>query len=213
MTSVAKTGAYGDIAPPAASTTVPLPLPIQTTLKDGTPVILTQVNVANEESATLATLQSMLNHEIAQGDTYPHEFEMDEVAFKAYFLSGSAFMLTDLDRKTIMGTFYVKPNYPGRCSEICNGGFITHKDWRGKGVGKILGKAFLVLAPKLGYKGSVFNLVFETNVASVNLWRSLGFHEVGRIPKAGRLKGHGQRVTAIVFHYDFETLPHGGYTM
>jgi len=56
-----------------------------------------------------------------------------------------------------------------------------------------------------GYKASVFNLVFENNIASVRLWHSLGFREVGRIPKAGRLRNSpDQLVDAIVFYYDFE---------
>ncbi|ORY50046.1 hypothetical protein BCR33DRAFT_713624 [Rhizoclosmatium globosum] len=66
-----------------------------------------------------------------------------------------------------------------------------------------MGRAFTVLAPLLGYRASIFNLVFVTNVASVQLWRGLGFSEVGRIPGAGRLKGQEGYVDAIVFHYDF----------
>lgn len=25
----------------------------------------------------------------------------------------------------VAGCFYVKPNFPGRCSHVCNGGFIV----------------------------------------------------------------------------------------
>lgn len=63
------------------------------------------------------------------------------------------------------GTFYIKPNFPGRCSHvsylsnllsefdihwICNGGFIVNKDHRGKGVGKLMATSFLKIAPALG---------------------------------------------------------------
>jgi hypothetical protein len=37
----------------------------------------------------------------------------------------------------------------------------------GKGYGKALGKSYLHYGPKLGYRGSVFNLVYVNNVASV----------------------------------------------
>ncbi|CAO3649687.1 unnamed protein product [Cunninghamella echinulata] len=50
-----------------------------------------------------------------------------------------------------------------------------------------MGECFPVVASTLGYKASVFNLVFENNTASVKIWKRLGFQEVGRIPKAGRL--------------------------
>jgi RimJ/RimL family protein N-acetyltransferase len=58
----------------------------------------------------------------------------------------------------------------------------------------------------------MFNLVFESNVASIKLWRRLGFKEIGRIPKAGRLRGQGATpdtegyVDAIQFYWDFETM-------
>lgn len=58
--------------------------------------------------------------------------------------------------------------------------------FRGIGVGIAMGEAFKVLVPAIGYKASVFNLVFENNVASVAIWKKLGFQQVGRIPKAGR---------------------------
>lgn len=67
-----------------------------------------------------------------------------------------------------------------------------------------MGESFPVLAAALGYQASVFNLVFENNVASVKIWRRLGYQEVGRIPKAGRLANSpGKLVDAIIFYKDF----------
>lgn len=59
-----------------------------------------------------------------------------------------------------------------------------------------------------GYKGSVFNLVYVNNVASVKIWDSLGFTRAGLIPKAGLLKSAtagepDEYVDAIVFHKSF----------
>lgn len=86
------------------------------------------------------------------------------------------------------GFYYIKPNYPGRSSHICNAGFIVPTTLRGLRLGSTLARNYLVLAPALGYRASVFNLVYETNVASVKIWERLGFAVVGRIPKAGLLK-------------------------
>ena len=75
---------------------------------------------------------------------------------------------------------------------------------RGLGAGVAMGEAFKVLVPAIGYKASVFNLVFENNPASIAIWRKLGFQEIGRVPKAGRLKNSPDKlVDALVFHYDF----------
>ncbi|OMH86366.1 L-azetidine-2-carboxylic acid acetyltransferase [Zancudomyces culisetae] len=162
-------------------------------------------------------LTSLLDKVIEDGDTYPHEHEMGVDGFKSYFLSGEAFVLfnehTDFWVDTIenwnenvMGLFYVKPNYPGRCSHVCNGGFITAPRYRSMGVGLEMGKAYLVVAPLIGYVCSLFNLVFVTNGPSLTLWKKLGFHQIGTLPKAGRLKGYppNEYVDAAIFYYDFQ---------
>jgi ribosomal protein S18 acetylase RimI-like enzyme len=66
-----------------------------------------------------------------------------------------------------------------------------------------MGTMFLTLAPLLSYKLAMFNLVFVNNEASISLWRKLGFKEIGRVPKAGKLKGSNDLVDAIMFLYDF----------
>lgn len=52
--------------------------------------------------------------------------------------------------ESILGMFYVKPNYPGRSSHNCNGGFVVPPVARGLKVGMSLGKAYLHFAPLLG---------------------------------------------------------------
>jgi hypothetical protein len=50
-----------------------------------------------------------------------------------------------------------------------------------------------------GYVYSVFNLVYESNIASCRLWDSLGFDRIGRVPGCGQLKGHEKLVDAIQY--------------
>ncbi|KAF9402013.1 hypothetical protein BGX21_011504 [Mortierella sp. AD011] len=169
-------------------------------------------------------MQQVFNEEVERGDTYPQEFILDVSQFENYFFSGDSFVLirghyqlaTEVEQrkdakdwqKDLLGFFYIKPNFP-----ICNGGFIVNSHQRGLGIGSILGKAFLKIVPIIGYKASMFNLVFVSNVASIKLWRRLGFREIGRVPKAGRLRGQGAQdeaesyVDAIQFYWDFETMP------
>jgi ribosomal protein S18 acetylase RimI-like enzyme len=49
-----------------------------------------------------------------------------------------------------------------------------------------MGTSFLHYAPALGYRGSVFNLVYADNPASLRIWDRLGFQRVGLIPGAGK---------------------------
>jgi len=51
--------------------------------------------------------------------------------------------------KLCLGSFYIKPNYPGRSSHVCNGGFLVSDKARGRGVGRLMGECYLEYAPRL----------------------------------------------------------------
>ncbi|KAL0484942.1 L-azetidine-2-carboxylic acid acetyltransferase [Acrasis kona] len=196
--------AYGTISTPTSVQDVSSLLPIKLESKGNHFIFIDRVDQNDEEQ--LSKLHEMLNHEIRNGNSYPQEAELTREQWKAYFLSAEAFVSKN-EEGEVMGTFYIKPNFPGRCSHICNGGFITAINHRRKGAAKAMAQAFLILAPALGYKASMFNLVFETNVASVELWKSLNFQQIGRVPNAGRLKnarGEEQFVDALIFYNDFQ---------
>ena len=75
------------------------------------------------------------------------------------------------------------------------------------GVGSIAGHSYLYYGPACGYHGSVFNLVYASNMASVRIWERLGFRTIGIVPKGGRLKtkhgGEEEFVDALVVYGDF----------
>ncbi|CAF0912507.1 unnamed protein product [Rotaria sp. Silwood1] len=224
--------AYGKIDRPKEydSSKLELLLPIENTTKSNQLVsvhsLTTVLKQLEDESKLICYLQSLLNKEIEVGNTYPQKFPLNLSEFKNYFLCGEAFIVINSGKKlsidifnnlekAILGTFYIKPNFPGRCSHICNGGFITSDIYRNQGVAKIMALAFIEIAPLLGYKASMFNLVFANNTPSVHLWRSLGFQEIGRIPNAGYLikkketteqtnaEVEEEFVDAIMFYYSF----------
>ncbi|GET39616.1 GCN5-related N-acetyltransferase [Microseira wollei NIES-4236] len=150
-------------------------------------------------------VRNLLNAVILEGKTYPQEQPLSESEFAAYWLSSDAFVARAIDDTTtsgpgeVLGSFYLKPNFPGRSSHICNAGFIVQRGERGKGIGRVMGEAMLEIAASRGYQGVMFNLVFETNIPSLNLWQSLGFQTIGRIPKAALLV-EGQVVDALILY-------------
>ena len=85
---------------------------------------------------------------------------------------------------------------------MCNAGFVVNHEKRGLGLGKELGRKYLVWAPQLGYVYSVFNLVFETNIASLKIWDGLGFERIGYVKNVAVLKGHKHLVGAHMFGKD-----------
>ena len=191
-------------------------LPYNTKLPDGT-----SVQVAPFLESEWQAGMDLMNLIIREGRSWPFDQEFETVdSYRSYFLSHAAFVVrtcndsgNDDDESThkgvtdVMGCFYIKPNYPGRCSHVCNGGFITAPAHRNRGVARLMGNMFLRIARDLGYKSAYFNLVFESNQASVNLWESLGFKRVAILEKAASLKGIEGLDTAFGYRYDLETLP------
>jgi hypothetical protein len=55
------------------------------------------------------------------------------------------------------------------------------------------------LIEEKGYTYSVFNLVYETNVASCRIWDALGFKRIGRVRGCGNLKSYDEPVDAIIY--------------
>ena len=97
-------------------------------------------------------------------------------------MTHEVFVLKTENSKIVVGGFYIKPNFPGRCDDFCNAGFIVDNTFRNQGAGRIMGTIYITLAKLLGYRASFFNLVFANNKPAVHLWKSLGFQELNIIP-------------------------------
>ncbi|KAL6055348.1 N-acetyltransferase aca1 [Balamuthia mandrillaris] len=180
---------------------VKLTLPITATLKDGRTTL--ELDYIKEEEHEV--VRAMLNEVIEEGMTYPQREVLDPQEFREYFLKADAFVARLVEGGEspyeVVGTFYIKPNFPGRCDHICNGGFIVKPAYRQLGIGRAMAEHFLDFARRLGYRAAMFNLVFATNLPSLRLWRSLGFKEIGIVPRAGEL-ANGRFVDAHQFYYD-----------
>lgn len=188
--------------------------PLHLTLEDGeTKATAYPITSAGQVPAGLLSyMNDEMNMEIERGQTYPIFETLELETYKHYWFDSFACILLigsdpvigeECDwSQRFLGTFYIKPNYPGRCSHNCNGGFVVNSAIRGKRIGSTLGRIYLKWAPRLGYTYSVFNLVFETNVASVKIWERLGFEKIGRIKGAARLRGYAKPVDAIMYGKD-----------
>ncbi|WP_372369760.1 N-acetyltransferase family protein [Candidatus Uabimicrobium sp. HlEnr_7] len=86
--------------------------------------------------------------------------------------------------QVILGTYYIKPNQQGLGSHICNCGYISASQARGKGVGSLMCKHSLEEAKKIGFLAMQYNLVVSTNEGAIRLWKKFGFEIVGTIPQA-----------------------------
>ncbi|KAJ4135963.1 Protein spt10 [Fusarium equiseti] len=192
--------------------------PRQVTLRDRQTVatIVPFVSKHQVPKSLIAYLCDQINKEIEGGDTYPMMEPFAADNFGSYWFQnfGAIMLLGNVERaedvvegkdwsRECLGSFYIKPNYPGRSSHVCNAGFLVTDAARNRGVGRLMGEAYLDWAPRLGYTYSVFNLVYETNVASCRIWDALGFKRIGRVKGCGNLRSFpGQLIDAIIYGRD-----------
>ena len=164
-------------------------LPAYKNLKNGIQVELDYMHSHESEQ-----VRKLLNLTIIEGKSYPQKQALTKLEFDAYWLLGHSFVVKSIvpNNKSypqeILAAFYIKPNFSGRCSHICNAGFIVQPQMRGQGIGRFMGETMLAIAPSLGYQAVMFNLVFETNIPSIKLWESLKFQTIGRIPFSVKLE-------------------------
>lgn len=188
--------------------------PRQVTLRDRvtTATIIPFTSQHQVPPSLLAYLSDQLSKEIENGDTYPMMDTMSADKFASYwFQNFGAIMLTGAYQSPnevvegknwaveCLGSFYIKPNYPGRSSHVCNAGFLVTDAARNRGVGRLMGESYIDWAPKFGYSYSVFNLVYETNVASCRIWDALGFKRIGRVKGAGNLKSYPGQLIDVCY--------------
>ncbi|XBW35840.1 hypothetical protein QEN19_001412 [Hanseniaspora menglaensis] len=165
-------------------------------------VISVPVYSASEISnGLLEVMYNNFNEEIINGHTYPQYEPYDSIEdFKNYWFHSFTCILLKKDnsytevtdfikREDItnwedfyLGSFYIKPNYVGRCSHVCNAGFFIPSKYRGLKISYRLGQLYLQYAPKLGYSQSIYNLVYVNNIGSWKTWEKLKFKRIGTIP-------------------------------
>lgn len=146
-----------------------------------------QVELDRMRPDEIELVREFFNRIVNEGKTYPQQQPLNESEFGTYWSNHDAFVVRRIEASSqpqIIGAFFIKPNFPGRCSHICNAGFIVEQNWRGLGIGRWMGESMLKIAADLGYQAVIFNLVFATNIASLQLWESLGFVVLSRIPQA-----------------------------
>jgi hypothetical protein len=158
-------------ASPFPTADSPLPTEIfarQVVLRDRTTTAtLLPFSSANQVPLSLLSyLCDQLNKEIEKGDTYPMMDAMPLETFGPYWFAnfGAVMLLGHVETaedlrvledrgdswdKMCLGSFYIKPNYPGRSSHVCNGGFLVTDASRNRGVGRLMGETYLDWAPKL----------------------------------------------------------------
>lgn len=146
-----------------------------------------------------AALSQMLLPVFRDGDTYTVDPKVTAPDALAYWTAPEkTVFVAELSGRTL-GTYYIRRNQEGGGAHVCNCGYITSPDARGKGIARAMLDHSLREARTQGYRAMQFNFVIANNTRAIEIWRHAGFATVGRLPDAFRHPTDGY-VDALVMH-------------
>ena len=146
-----------------------------------------------------SAIWSVIGPTIAAGETNAIDRNSTEAEGLAYWLGSGSEVFVAEDDGAILGTYYLRQNQAGGGRHVCNGGYITSAEARGRGVARAMCEHSLKQARAQGYRAIQFNFVVSTNERAVKLWQSLGFDIVGRLPGAFDHPAHGYVDALVMF--------------
>ena len=147
------------------------------------------VKVEAYERKHIKAAVEIWNEVVRAGVAFPQEDELDETSgdkfFKAQSFTGLA---VDDTSGEVLALYILHPNNVGRCSHISNASYAVRADLRGKHIGEFIVKHCIEKARELGFRILQFNAVVASNIHARNLYKRLGFIELGIIPGGFRMK-------------------------
>jgi ribosomal protein S18 acetylase RimI-like enzyme len=136
---------------------------------------------------------------IRAGETLALPRDMTREAALAYWMSPDTDVFVSEEDGAIVGSSYVRANYPGGGAHVANAGYVTAITAIGRGVARAMCAHSIEHARARGFRAMQFNFVVSTNDRAVWLWQAMGFAIVGRLPGAFAHPTHGD-VDALVMY-------------
>lgn len=137
---------------------------------------------------------------IRAGRTYALDPAMGEAEALAFWLGpGKAVFVAEDEEGRVLGTYFLRTNQAGGGAHVCNCGYMTAAEARGRGIARAMAEHSFAEAKARGYRAMQYNFVVSTNESAVRLWQSLGFEIVGRLPEAFRDPAAGYVDALVMF--------------
>lgn len=145
------------------------------------------ITVREYKSEDAHTAAEIWNEVVRDGVAFPQENEMNDREADEFFRSQSYTGIACDESGRIYGLYILHPNNIGRCGHISNASYAVSSSARGKGVGRAVVTDCIKKAKELGFGILQFNAVVASNTAALVLYKSLGFTQLGIIPRGFRL--------------------------
>lgn len=135
-----------------------------------------------DENALYAIFKSVVD----SGTEFPYESSSLTEFHRHFFAPQTEVYVCHNAEGEVVGGFYIKPNFSGRCAHIANAAYMVKNSYRGQGIGTWLVSASLEIAKNAGFRSMQFNMVLSQNTIALKLYDKFGFKIVGTIPEAVR---------------------------
>jgi ribosomal protein S18 acetylase RimI-like enzyme len=132
----------------------------------------------DDRDAIWAILEPM----IRAGETYPLPRDMTREQAFAFWFSPEKEVFVWEEHGPVLATHFLKANQQGGGAHVANCGYVTSQQAQGRGIARAMCLHSLERAKQRGFRAMQFNFVVSSNTRAVNLWSSLGFQTVGRLP-------------------------------
>lgn len=143
---------------------------------------------------------SVWNEVVLDGIAFPQKEILDENTGMEFFTSQTyTGVAVNEDTDEIVGIYILHPNNVGRCGHICNASYAVKSDFRGNHIGEMLVKHCIDKARESGYGILQLNAVVATNRPALELYKKLGFVQLGVIPNGFLMKDG--KYEDIIPHY------------
>ena len=158
------------------------------------------IKVRRYNNSDAAEAMEIWNSVVREGIAFPQLEELTEYTADEFFSSQSySGIAVDENTGEVVGLYILHPNNVGRCGHICNTSYAVREGKRGLHIGEQLVKDSLRVGAEQGFRILQFNAVVASNVHALHLYKRLGFHQLGVIPRGFLMKdGHYED---IVLHY------------
>ncbi len=142
------------------------------------------MNIREASSDDMAGIWSIFHQIVAAGNAYAFDRDTSIEQAEQIWLQTSAITFVAEEDGVILGSYYIRDNHAGPGSHVCNCGYMTAADARGRGLATAMCEHSQQVARQMGYKAMQFNCVVSSNTGAVRLWQKLGYEIVGTLPRA-----------------------------
>lgn len=125
---------------------------------------------------------------VEEGIAFPQTEFLDEVSGAEFFAQQTRTCVAEDPSGKITGLYILHPNNIGRVGHIANASYAVDRELRGQHIGEALVRDCIAAAAAAGFRILQFNAVVDSNIHAIDLYKRLGFTDLGIIPGGFHMK-------------------------